>query len=380
MAQVKLLFLIANLIFVRMALAVSAETSETENLVDPSTNLNQQQQQQDSSILNNISSLDFAPNEQTARTQPNQELHPDEKVLSFSSDQQDQYLNYSNNKLENTTQSNKSNRAGKSSGRKRYASTPTFAQLLINLLSQLEKVDVKRLITDSMSQVKSSTRANSNLPDLRQPSRRSSNNLTSESSTPKTKERINGSALSAETGNFLSITKQLVKLARGQMMGGAGLGGSSGEFGSLNSWLNPMMMPSMLSAAGHMFQHDSNDFAAASKSDLFWMVVPAVIVIGAGVIVIPLIAAWLVSHMMNQNTFTVSAGRRRRRRDVSGQNLFSPNSDLLQMLDIHQLMDDAPQLLVDKLTRLHAALDSVGSSLADQSTKPMKSRKTSSFN
>lgn len=72
-----------------------------------------------------------------------------------------------------------------------------------------------------------------------------------------------------------------------------------GEFGAgSGSW----MMSPMLSAASHLFHDTSDPFVGATalaKSDWFWAVVPAVIAIEAGVIVVPLIAASIISHMTN---------------------------------------------------------------------------------
>lgn len=255
-----------------------------------------------------------------------------------------------------------------------------LTKTIASLLSQLERLDVRRMILDSINQI-APVDSSSNRK-VKSPTDSSRLNLTHEANGKAftgNKSRLSVSALGQETGNLMSVTKQIVKLARSQM-----LGPDMGNY--MASGLAPsLIMPSMLSAASHLM-HDSvsPDWAASSlaKSEWFWVVVPAVIVIGAGVIVVPLIAAWIVSHMMNQNTFTVSAGRRRRRRDVQGigvdpLSFETTHRDLFKMLDIHQLLaSDDPQLVVNKLARLHQILGSVGESLG--MSKSSRSSKRSS--
>lgn len=240
-----------------------------------------------------------------------------------------------------------------------------IAILIANLLNQLERADFRRVLSDLVASSSSAP-----LDHAEQRSASSGKVYANKSadvklaSAPASQQqrdgKLNVSALSAESGNLLSITKQLVKLARNQVLGN--------EFGHYfagsPSWSSPLM-PSMLSAASYAL-HDSLDFGghstgASLKNEWFWWVAPAVIVIGTGVIVLPLIAAWLVSQAMSQNTFTVSAGRRRRRRSApvaSGDH--KHHLDLFKLLNIHRLLDDAPELLVEQLSRLHDALDHVG--------------------
>lgn len=290
-------------------------------------------------------------------------------------------------------------RKSKSSGqrqakRRRQApsGTQTFANLMLNLIGQLEKVDVKRLVADAMRPSistrqsppasslsrhlqpagaaqsttgsarapTSATGGATSSPPVNSTSSFSSASSSSSASNGKTRERVNASAIAADSGNLLSITSQLVKLARTNLMG-AEFGGPPGS-----AWLSaPMLaMPSMLAAASHMLHDSGSDFTGASvKSDWIWMVAPAVIVIGAGVIIVPLIAAWLVSHAMAQNSFTVTAGRRRKRQAADGH-LGDLGADLYRMLDLHKLADVAPELLVEKLSRFHLALERVAQSLA----------------
>jgi len=353
MAQMKLLILIANLLLLRLVASAASSAPEPKQ-TEALGQTNSSNHNYDSSILDQINSLDFSASEQTesstgkARQTLQQEHFARDETAERKESPSEGYTNSANG-----AQESRPRRAGKSTAgsRKRQsgaAGPANFGQLLLNLLGQLEKVDVRGLISSSLQQVGSSqARSSSGQPALR----RSAAN--SNGTSPR--ERVNASSISAEAGNLLSVTQQLVKLARSQVLGG-----------DFSSWLSPMTMPSMLSAASHMM-HDSNDFTSASlKSDWFWVVAPAVIVIGAGVIVVPLIAAWLVSHMMNQNTFTVSAGRRRRRRhagQLSRQtSSAASHQDLFKLLDIHRLLDD-PELLVDKLGRFHKALESVGSQL-----------------
>lgn len=397
MAHLKFLILATNLLFVRFTLATTPE----KQLVD----LTLDQPAQDSitptgqaSVLNQLNSLDFSPNQETfiAIAPKEVESQPGSAAINQASvnEQSTPSLAAADHLTKGASQD--SERTGKSvtedgatnnkSKRKlkhaaANSSPPSVGQILVGLLGQLEKMDVKRMITDSLANLKADAtiggnKSTSNGKFQTIQKRSNGGNITTEQShVSSNKGRVNASALGAETGNLLSITKQLVRLARSQMIGGEymppsahyGAGGSS-------SW--PALMPSMLSAASNMFHDSTNDFTGASlKSDWFWMVVPAVIIIGAGVIVIPLIAAWLVSSVMNQNTFTVSAGRRRKRRDISDQEKlgpFSSNSlhgDLFKMLDIHKFLEDSPHLLVNKLSQLHNALESVGSSLVDSTSK-----------
>lgn len=315
MTNLKLLILLANLLLVRLALAKTGTESEQ------STKSASNDHQDGSAIaLEQINSLDYAPGgalSSPVATEPARSELP-----------------------QPTERRRRKGKAGRPPAH--------VGQLILSLLGQLEKTDFKRLLNDAMASA----------PEKPQPvmsSRSGSWNTTAD------QQRNRSGVLAAETGNLLSITKQLVKLARSQVVGG--------EFGApLGSWLAPLAVPSMLSAASHAI-HDSHDFTAASlKSDWFWVVVPAVIVVGAGIIVLPLVAAWLVSHMMNQNTFTVSAGRRRRKRDLmsnpagvhSNGYSSSIHSDLFKLLDVHRLLDHEfePQLLVNKLSNLYSALNS----------------------
>lgn len=406
MAQMKLLIIVANLVLVRLALASSNSNSRPtpQETIIKAANLDPQQVAAlSNAALEQVNSLDFAPNlgsgselsqSQIDTNSAGQQIgeKADFKTAEKTESNGNRPVGVKSHRNARKLDNHNHKHNHKQGNRKRQQSSPNFSHLLLNLLGQLEKVDVKRIISDSLSQSRSwQTREesdesfnpiyrdslfkqlnNSTTMTNKGTSNRINNTIEPDNLNGKTREGVNASAFGSDTGNLLSITKQLVKLARNQIVGG--------EYGSTypssSSWFSPLVMPSMLSAASHML-HDSNaDFTAASlKSDWFWVVVPAVIVIGAGVIVVPLIAAWLVSHMMNQNTFTVSAGRRRRRRrrDVSFSNQYSefPNQihsniheDLFKMLDIHRLLDDAPQLLVDKLSRFYNALDSVGSTLS----------------
>lgn len=349
MTQLKFLYLIANLVFVRLAVGTIISTSE-ELSTTPSGSSS-------ASLFDNINSLDFSPSSQLNTTH-----------VDFST-QDHGYLS-----------KNDTNRAGKSHQpaaikkqnlRKKAKSNNSMAHLVLNLLGQLEKVDMKRLISDSLAQFAASPGRQSASEPVK--GRNSSTdkhqanngNSTSKQSAPHNRDqRLNVSAVTADTGNLLSITEQLVKLARSSMIGGDYAYGGVSPY-SASSWsMSPVMAPSMLSAASHIL-HDSlgHDFTGASlKSDWFWLVAPAVIVIGAGVIVIPMIGAWLVSHMMNQNTFTVAAGRRRKR-SIDGS--YGGHDELLRLLNIHQLLDDAPELLVNKLGEFHRVLDSVGAKYID---------------
>lgn len=324
MANLKLLVLMANLVFVRFA---TAEHQQLHNQTsDPEATSKLTSQQKQFEIFDNINSLDYSPDHQIR-------VEPVVSTMSQST---------SNTVVSQPDKSSKRTGKSRAGNRKRVApsSTAAVAHLLMNLVGQLEKVDVKRLILDSFA-----TRNSHNGNEFQQRNHTSTNT--------KGKERVNVSALSAETGNLLSITKQLVKLARNQYGGGEFIDPSTGP---------PLFMPSMLSAAAsHIFHDSTGDFTgAALKSDWFWMVVPAVIVIGSSVIVIPLIAAWIVSNMMSQNSFTVSAGRRRRKRDIEYSGDDTLHKDMFKLLDVHQLLKDSvPQLLIGKLSRLDEALKRV---------------------
>lgn len=416
MAQMRLIIIVANLVLVRLALAAT-------NGADQKIVQQQQQQQQESTnrpnidpqqvaalsnaALEQVNSLDFASNSfveqgtsesQAAATMPGSQIEENQQQTRRATPE----LSHQSNHNKSHRDARKLDNSGQVK-RKRHQNLANFSSMLLNLLAQLEKVDVKKMISDSFSsqqqQPKSSTREESSklsqiyvddsikqANSTKKISNKSKLNNTildhqqlNGEGGGKAREGVNVSALGGDTGNLLSITKQLVKLARSQMVGseyGSTYPGSSSWFSS------PLVMPSMLSAASHMFHDSTNDFTAASlKSDWFWVVVPAVIVIGAGVIVVPLIAAWLVSHFMNQNTFTVSAGRRRRRRKRGAVDQFEafPNQsypdiheDLFKMLNLHRLLDDAPQLLVDKLSRFYKALDSVGSTLTNSTINKTK--------
>lgn len=398
MTQVKLLILVVNLVFVRLAL-VSAGESSLE--VTKETSLpGGHQAQVGAALFDKINSLDFAPNEQTINlTSTNHQAQDKQNGLhdadvSSSSSSSSLYLHQVKNgdKETRNRRKAKSGAGANMSNLRRHAVPSTIPQLLFSLLGQLEKVDVKRIIMDSIAQMRSGVDLNANGRSAGQRQtikRRSSNSNSGSNSTPKSsdleqaatsaaanqtsksKERLDVNSLAGDTGNLLSITRQLAKLARSQVLGGA-------EFGSPSSWFSPSpsMASSMFSGAGGShFNLDpvGHDFTAAGfKSDWFWLVVPAVIVIGAGVIVVPLIAAWLVSQMMGHNTFTVSAGRRRRRRDVNSSQASDPlafestHKDLFRMLDIHQFLDD-PQFLTEKLAQFHKALESASSSFIKSS-------------
>lgn len=266
-----------------------------------------------------------------------------------------------------------------------------FGKLLGNVLQQLEKVDLKRLMSDSLGQSSQSRiglgeyiPANKRRKTNESEYHKSSADLNQQGNATSdairvARPKINGSAIVTETGNLLSITRQLVKLARNGF-GATEFGPTGGAHmlgGSSPNWLGPLIaMPTMLGAAAshalHASADQSLDFGQhhhLAKSDWFWVVMPAIIAVGAGVIIVPLIAAWLVSGAMSQNTLTVAAGRRRRRRDTLGQSmdpleLKQTHSDIFQLLDLHSWLDDiAPEILISKLSRLHQALESVGTDL-----------------
>lgn len=381
MANLKLFLLLTNLVIIRLSLASVAgqEDHPTTTTTTTTNNNNHNQDQSSMSILDNINSLDFAPNEQTFEqlTEKQQTIQESSNEKNITSNRKGKTLvvvdddESSERKLANSIKpKSKQNGSSSRSIDNGINNNNNIGNLLINLLGQLEKVDIKRMITDSfaasneLSDVKrknNKKRSNSTNPSNHV---HNTNNSTNNKRTDNNnKERISLGAISNESGNLLSITKQLVKLARSGVIGG--------EFNSapfLTNWVPSP--PTMFSAASHMFHNDQNDFTGATlKSEWFWLVAPAVIVIGAGVIVIPLIAAWLVSHMMQQNSFTVSAGRRRRRRDLTNQHqeIYKPtgiHDDLIKMLDIHRLLY-SPELLVDNLSKFHGALDSVFTNLIE---------------
>lgn len=205
-------------------------------------------------------------------------------------------------------------------------------------------------------------------------------------------QKLNASAIAAEKDNLLSVTRQLVKLARNQFGGGnlwfgsgsqgrdAGLfgGNSMGLLSAASQLAASSFYPEVYPDASAQVHNFGHGHAMSAKSDWFWLVMPAVIVFGAGVIVVPLIAAWLVSNAMGQSTLTVSAGKRRRRRDVSGferpgeLTLESNYADLFKMLNLHQLLDEAPDLLVNKLAKLNGAFESFKMHFLDTKATPSK--------
>lgn len=325
MISLKLLFLVTNLALLRLVLADISGQTGTNPVEKPVTGINKSKEvpidlQASSAIaLEHINSLDYAPGGTLSSTHDQPELVAPKKPSA-------------------------KRRSGRAAQHKSVIGNVT--SLFVNLLGQLEKTDFKRLINDALAMA---------IPEKGTTRRSGADGISANSSQPKSRSGL----LSAETDNLLSVTKQLVKLARSQVM--------RSEFGSpMSSWLTPMV-PSMIAAASHAIHDSHADFTGASlKSDWFWVVAPAVIVVGAGVIVLPLIAAWLVSHMMNQNTFTVSAGRRRRKRDLLSQGLHqfgsssSMHSDLFKLIDIHRVLDHElePQLLVNKLAQLQSFLSS----------------------
>lgn len=298
--------------------------------------------------------------------------------------------------------------AASSSGAKRRSksaksSNPAnrMLRLVSSFIEQLDRVDLKRLIAESLLQLQQSRMS---VADLTLPlgNRRkfstptqplqTTNVNTNQQHQPnsganetlkRARPKLNGSAIATETGNIFSITRQLVKLARNGFVGAefGPLGAIGPALGSSpTNWLGPLIaMPTMLSAAAthaiHAASDHSADFGhhfAASKGDWFWVVMPAIICVGAGVIIVPLIAAWLVSSAMSQNTMTVAAGRRRRRRRRDTKASFSTDplalesthSDLFRLLDLHRWLDDMePETIVSKLARLHKALEFVGTEL-----------------
>ena len=326
MAQLKLLFIVANVVLIKFTLA------STNGQSDDLDSLNGTRQADTVAVLENINSLDFGS-------------RIDDHWLASKTEQQEA------NRMADQprpAKAGKRKRVGKS--RQQQASN-LAGGLVLSLLSQLDKLDFKRIMASSLAQLGQELGGG----PIERRSASDEQKATNKSGPTNGKERGHiGASMVADTGNLLSITKQLVKLARGQVLS---------DFGS--GWWAPgsMTAPSMLSAASHLL-HDSSDFHGASlKSDWFWLVAPAVIVIGTGVIVIPLIAAYLVSHLMNQNTFTVTAGRRRRRRQVA-EPLAPPGE-----LDLRHLFEAAPQLLINQVSRLNQAFESVESKLVRPGSK-----------
>lgn len=131
----------------------------------------------------------------------------------------------------------------------------------------------------------------------------------------------NGTNSHKPSASFNSMASQLLRLARGQEHG----------------W--------------------EYDYGATAKSDWFWLIVPAVIVVGAGVIILPLIAACFVS-MFTSGSYTLSAGRKKR--DVTGAENQAANGRSL--LDIYKSMSgnqDFIQQLIGDLAQFDKALSSV---------------------
>lgn len=156
------------------------------------------------------------------------------------------------------------------------------------------------------------------------------------------------SALATEAGNLLSVGGQLMKLARAGIAEptssyyGGGSGSSAGFGWPSSGWL------ASASGGGNGYQQQQQYYAGdvhemahaghewptmmAKSGEWFWTLVPAAIVVGAGVILGPLLAAWLVSHAISQNSLTLAAGRRRRRRDVAEQLIGKTLPSLLEKL------------------------------------------------
>ena len=425
MARLKVLVILINLVLLRLVVATelaapSIETSSTSeaastklehlrSVIEEAQMAHEHQQQAPSSgsasVFDHISSLDYSPvashhlsDELTATGKKNNAL------LSSSDDNKLQQIEDKQQQHEKQT---RPVRSQKRRSRAKLATTHpsagsqlnSIASLVFNVLGQLEKVDVKRVLAD-LSQLGSAPPPQARTPPPPASPIKASSGLTSSNISAAEQQqrdgKLNVSALTAEGANLLGITKQLVKLARNQVLGddqwGSGQqhyyassfpgGYQTGLPASSASWLTSAPA-SMLSAASHAL-HDSLDFGshhshhqASLKSDWFWWAAPAVIVVGAGVIVVPLIAAWLVSQAMSQNAFTLTAGRRRRRRSTAslagdGPDPFRP-VDLFKLLDLHQLLDDAPELLVEKLSKFYSALDSIGARLAEpQPDAPVK--------
>jgi len=258
-------------------------------------------------------------------------------------------------------------RGGQSAG----AAAAAASSLLVGLLRQLESVDLGRLFAGSPSWASPRNGAKVWLEQTN----RSQLNESSKGDRGKQngqgvdkESRLNVSALSAEGANLLSITKQLVKLARNQVLSGGPMGmeqwfGSPGSsFGGGGMGLPSSLMSAASSAFNEALEPHHQQHAMG-KSDWFWLVAPAVIVIGAAVIVIPLVAAYLVSNAMSQNTFTVSAGRRRRKRAAQEAGLGSVEA-LLEL--------QSGQRLVDRLSQFHGALESVARRLRRSEPQQMR--------
>lgn len=278
--------------------------------------------------------------------------------------------------------------------RRKQQNPNSILSVIKNIIDNLDKIDLKRVLSDSMSQIQKgkldlneilkiagikrrSGTINHSIIDLISADGRSSQTgpIDQSTKTSGSRPKLNGSSILAESDNLLSITKQLVKLARTGFVGGEF--DPSGQI--LNSaagagLLAPLIgVPTMLSAASQALQSAADESGehsehhhhhAAARGDMFWVVMPAIIAVGAGVIIVPLIAAWLISSAMSQNTMTVAAGRRRRKRDLLDQyldplSLRSTYSGLFSMLDIHRLLEDEPDLVISKLSKLHDSLESV---------------------
>lgn len=355
----KLLILLVNFVLLRLAVAGTSELEgdlkESQKL-EPSVELSQKEKVQNAWING-------------SQTLSSHELsnQPEEFELKF----QEAKLKKSAEETNGTRSSGK--RRAKSNGSNQ---TSSVIKMISSLIDQIDRLDLKRLLVESLNQLQQPRLAELILPSVakRRPGLRDTKSTNETLKTAK----VNGSAIAAESGNLLSITRQLVKLARNGFTGS--------EFGSnpllgahSANWLGPLIaMPTMLSAAATHAMHAADQSAefghhhlASSKSDWFWVIMPAIIAVGAGVIIVPLIAAWLVSGAMSQNTLTVAAGKRRRRRDTRGLGqdplaLELTHSDVFKLLDLHAWLDDlAPDLFVSKLSRLHEALESIGSGLVN---------------
>lgn len=234
------------------------------------------------------------------------------------------------------------------------AKQTSFVQAIMSLMSQLETLDLKKMLkpTDDirlpfantfnsqalLKTIQHHLFDSNNFKAMPNVSFSSSKNISNPLYNNITKNIPAFSSLKqnqksldtllADTSNLFSVTNQFVKLARHQI--------GNDLFG----W------PSTLFASQSQHHHglSGTDFtSAALKSDLFWFVVPAVIVVGAGVIILPLIAAKIVSGLLSQGTFTVSAGKRRKRRDLT--------TDISSNLKVatHSLDEIAQQLFTDDL-------------------------------
>ena len=315
--------LLVRLILVAAAAANSTETASSQQEANSTSNVA-------TSIFDTINSLDYSPSGQ--KDAAAQRSANDVQRLKF----------------EEAAAAKGKRRSKNLKGRQEVE---TVARLLLKLLGKLETVDFKQLLLGGGGATAQK--------------RSDSAKLTQGGDRTATSGRLNASSsFAGETGNLLSITKQLVKLARGHMLN---------DFGPHYSSYQPFYqsMPSNLAAAASNMFHDTFDSLSGSssghlsaKSDWLWLVTPAAIVLGAGVILVPLVAAYLVSNMVQQNTFTVSAGRRRRKRQASELRPETSDEQLLgHLLDWHKLFDGTnPELLVEQLARFHSALNNVDAS------------------